>query len=89
MNKPTYKVEIINNFIGNSYHIVLYEWKQKHWWNKKSWIWIYRHTLGKRYVCPEIHQGKITIEDYFKREVDLLFQRYEISEVHRIEIKTN
>lgn len=33
-------------------------------------------------------QGKITIDDYFKREVDLLFQRYEISEVHRIEIKT-
>lgn len=88
MSKPLYKVEIINNFIGNVYEIVLYEWKRKYWWNKKSWNWIYRHTLGKRYVYPEIHQGKITVEDYFKREVDLLFKRYEISEVHRIEIKT-
>lgn len=88
MNKPLYKVEIINNFIGNVYQIVLYEWKRKHWWNKPSWVWIYRHNLGKRHVCPEIYQGKITIEDYFKREVDLLFRSYEISEVHRIEIKT-
>lgn len=30
MNKPLYKVEITNNFIGNVYQIVLYEWKRKH-----------------------------------------------------------
>ena len=89
MNKPIYKVEIINNFISNCYSIVLYEWKRKHWWNKKSWIWVSIHELGKRYMCPEIHQGKITIEDYFKKEVDYVLQKYEISEVHRIEIKKN
>lgn len=88
MDKQLYKVEIINNFISNQYQIVLYEWKKRCWWNKKSWVFVYEHTVGKNYKCPEINIGKITIEDYFKREIDLLFNKYNISEVHRIEIKT-
>lgn len=88
MSKPLYKVEIIDNFIDNYYEAVLYEWKKKYWWSNKSWVFVYAHRLGKNYMCPEIHKGKITIEEYFKREIDLLLKQYKVSEVHRIEIKT-
>ena len=37
-------------------------------------------------MCPEIHKGKITIQEYFEREVQLELEKNEINEVHRIVI---
>ena len=84
-----YKVEIIDNQIGNVYQINLYRWKKRRWWNREDWNFEYSHILGKKYMCPEIHKGKITIEGYFEREVKLVLEREGIEEVHRIVITDN
>jgi hypothetical protein len=82
-----YKIEIIDNQIGGYNQINLFSWKKRKWWCREDWNIEYRHILGKRYMCPEIHKGKITIEEYFEREVKRELEREGIEEVHRITIK--
>jgi hypothetical protein len=81
-----YKLEITDNRIGGYYEIVLYSWKRKRWWNKEKWNLEYSQIIGHNYMCPEIHKGKITIQEYFEREVQLELEKNEINEVHRIVI---
>jgi len=81
-----YKLEITDNQIEGFYQYVLYCWKKKRWWNEEKWHFEYSHIIGHRYICPEIHQEKITLKEYFKREVQRELRKNEISEVHRIVI---
>jgi hypothetical protein len=81
-----YKLEIIDNQIRGFYEYILYSWKKKRWWNKEKWHFVYSHIIGHRYICPEIHQGKITAQAYFEREVQRELKKNKISEVHRIVI---
>jgi hypothetical protein len=81
-----YKVEIIDNQVGNYFELGLYVWKKRKWWNRKDWNLEYSHVLGKSYMCPQIHKGKITLEEMFEDEVQKLLKREGIGEVHRIVI---
>jgi hypothetical protein len=81
-----YKVEIIDNQIGDIFEIRLYAWKKRKWWSREDWNFEYAHTLGKKYMCPQIHKGKITIEQMFDEEVQEVLKREGIEEVHRIVI---
>ena len=56
------------------------------WWEKPKWDIHSVETLGKRYMCPEIHKGRITIEEYFERDVRYALNKEGIEEVHRITI---
>ena len=78
-----YKLEIVDNQIDNFYEYVLYSWKKKNWWSKEKWNLECVHTLGYRYMCPEIHQGKITTKEYFERETQLILKNKDVSEIHR------
>lgn len=81
-----YKVEIIDNQIGGYFQMNLFSWKKRKWWSREDWNIEFRHILGKKYMCPEIHKKKITIEEYFEREVNRELEREGIEEVHRIVI---
>ncbi len=81
-----YKVEIVDNQITNGFESHLYKWEKVNKWyqfERFDWKCYARHYLGKRYMCPEIFQGKITIEQYFERDNNRLFKDYNIVEVHR------
>ena len=82
-----YKVEIIDNQIGGYFQMNLFSWKKRRWWNREDWNIEFRHILGKKYMCPEIYKKKITIEEYFERDVKRELEREGIGEVHRIIIK--
>jgi len=82
-----FKIEIIDNQVGNFFQINLYKWKKVNKWfqiAKFDWCIEFRHILGKNYRCPEISQKRITIEQYFEREVQDELNRDGIEEVHRI-----
>ena len=86
-----YKIEIIDDQISNCYQTNLYRFKKVSRWYqlyKEDWGIEYRHILGKKYVCPEIYQKRITIEQYFERDVKQMFNDYNIEEVHKIIIKS-
>ena len=84
------KVEIIDNQKFNRYEINTYvladvsKWYQK---EKIDWKWESSHQTGKNYTCPEIHKGKITLEEYVERDVQLAINREGVSEVHRLVIE--
>jgi hypothetical protein len=85
MNK--FKIEIIDNQIYNYYEYIVYKWKKVSKWyqiEKYDWCWEHSHTLGKNYICPEIYQKRITIEDMFEREVKRQLEIDGLNEVHRI-----
>lgn len=84
-----YKLEIVDNQIKGYYEYVLYSWKKKNWWSKEKWNFESAHTLGHRYMCPEIHQGKITAKEYFERDVQLILKKREIIEIHKTTITKN
>jgi hypothetical protein len=84
-----YKLEIVDNQIKGYYEYVLYSWKKKNWWSKEKWNMEFSHTLGHRYMCPEIHQGKITAKEYFERDVQLILKGREIIEIHKTTITKN
>jgi hypothetical protein len=86
MSAKRYKIEIIDNQIGNYFQMNLFVWKRKNWWSKEDWNIEFRHILGKRYMCPEIHKGKITAEGMFQRDVKKELEREGIEEIHRIQI---
>ena len=82
-----FKIEIIDNQIDDFFQINLYKWKKVNKWyqfEKIDWGIEFRHILGKKYMCPEIFQKRITIEQYFEREVQIEMERDGIEEVHRI-----
>jgi hypothetical protein len=81
-----YKLEITDNQIEGFYMSVLYSWKKKRWWKKEEWNWVSSHVQGYKWTCPEIHQGKITKEQYFERDLQSDLKREGLSEVHRIVI---
>lgn len=82
-----YKLEIIDNTIGNSYQYGVYMWKYKHWWSqKKSWEFIEGHSIGKKYMCPEIYKKLKTVYDLFNTELESVKKRYEFTEVHNTTI---
>jgi hypothetical protein len=81
-----YKLEIIDNQIENYYESNVYVWKRKFFWQKEKWVFVEGHKLGKKYICPEIYHKKITIEDYFKRELYYIKKRYNFNEIHNISI---
>jgi hypothetical protein len=82
-----HKIEIIDNQIKGYYEYVLYSWKKKRWWNKERWNFEEAHTQGYRWTCPEIHAGKITPQEYFEREVQMVLKNKEVDEIHRIVVK--
>ena len=84
-----YKLEIVDNQIHRFYEYVLYSWKKKNWWSKEKWNIECAHTLGHRYMCPEIHQGKTTTKEMFEREVQLIIKQKNPIEIHRTIITKN
>lgn len=81
-----YKIEIIDNQIGDYFELNLFVWKRRRWWNREDWNLVHSHVLGKKYMCPEIHKKRITIDEMFEREVQRELKRDGIEEVHRITI---
>lgn len=82
-----FKIEIIDNHVDNFFQINLYKWTKVNKWyqlEKLGWGIEFRHILGKNYMCLEIFQKRITIEQYFEREVQFQLNRDGIEEVHRI-----
>jgi hypothetical protein len=78
-----YKLTIVDNTIGNYYDYTVYELKRKHWWSiNKTWIFVEGHTLGKNYMCPEIHRKLKTIEDLFNESLESVERRYTFNEIH-------
>lgn len=84
-----YKVEIIDNQIGDYYELNLFVWKRRKWWSKENWNFECGHTLGKKYMCPEIRNGWTTVEEMFDEEIHQVLEREGIEEVHRIVISKN
>lgn len=82
------KVEIIDDKIRNQYRIDTYTFSKRNWWGKLiGWKFESGLVLGKKYICPEIYQKKLTIEQYFDREVGYALEDDNIVEVHRIVIQ--
>ena len=84
-----FKIEIIDNQISNCYQINLYRLGRVNKWyqmEKFDWRVESRQILGKKYSCPEIYKKRITIEEYFEREVKRELGRDGLVEVHRIVI---
>ena len=84
-----YKLEIVDNQIYDFYEYIFYSWEKKNWWSKEKWKLVCVHNLGYKYMCPEIHQGKITAREYFEREVQLILRDKDICEIHRTIITKN
>ena len=81
--EKVYKLEIVDNTIGNCYQYCVYELRFKNWWSReKSWNFVEAHALGKKYMCPEIHRKIKTVEDLFKGELESVKKRYTFQEIH-------
>lgn len=85
----TRKLEVINNTIGNCYELRVYSWKKPKWWKKIQWVWEFSHTIGKKYMCPRIHQKKITVEQLFEEELNSVMNDYHFNEIHNITVTTH
>jgi len=84
-----YKLEIIDNIITNCYRYNVLEWKFKNWWSReKSWNLVEGHTLGKKYMCPEIHLKIKTVEDLFQEDLGFVKKRYTFHEIHNTVISS-
>lgn len=84
-----YKLEIIDNTIANCYRYSVSEWGFKNWWSiKKSWNFVEGHSLGKKYMCPEIHRKIKTVEDLFKEDLEYVKKRYTFNEIHNTVISS-
>jgi len=82
MNK-VYKLTIVDNTIANCYQYSVYEWKFKNWWAlQKSWNLVERHSIGKKYICPDIYKKIKTVEDIFNEDVEYVKNRYIFNEIH-------
>jgi hypothetical protein len=81
-----YKLEIIDNQIQGFYEYTLFSWKKKNWWSKEEWNYEYQQVIGYNYICPEIYQGKITIKEYFEREIKIVLKQKTVSEIHKTTI---
>ena len=87
--KKIYKLEIIDNTITNCYRYNVLEWKFKNWWSReKSWNLVEGHTLGKKYMCPEIHLKIKTVEDLFQEDLGFVKKRYTFNEIHNTVISS-
>lgn len=84
-----WKIEIIDNQIDNCYELKLYQFKKINKWYQSErfdWVWSHSQILGKKYICPEIYTKKLTVEQYFEREVNRELKRDDIEEIYRIVI---
>lgn len=89
---PPLKIEIIDNQIENFYQINVFEFKKVNKWYQKTkfdWKLKYSEFLGKNYMCPEIHEGRITLDQYFERNVKIHLKDNFFQEIHRITITKN
>jgi hypothetical protein len=86
MSEKRYKIEIIDNQIGDYFQMNLFVWGRKNWWSKEDWNVEFRHIIGKKYMCPEIYKGRTTAERMFEEEVKMELEREGIEEIHRIQI---
>jgi hypothetical protein len=78
-----YKLTIVDNTIRGYYDYTVYELKRKHWWSiNKTWNVVEGHTLGKNYMCPEIHKKLKTIDDLFNESLESVKRRYTFNEIH-------
>ena len=90
------KIEIIDNQILNCYECKVYKWEERSIWSglPSRWDKIITHLIGKKFTCPEIANNKITVKDYFLRDVRTMLNNkdYNFTEIHNIIItndKTN